>query len=402
MRTYLLSAVLGLAAAVSAGAYEVNTIGEFRFLGGQDYFNGNPSSLSGNLSFSVIPAIKFNERFTLAPTYMGSYRGTKEVNDLAGGGTLFQDSQTHYVSLKGLYSVTPALKIKPAVSYRVELLRETKNETWGKGLFDYSKVNTGIEAEYRYREKGVARAAIDRFVVRFPNYETLESSVAAAGMGREQAGKKTLDSNSLSFTLSGEDFFGKTRATAGFSYTSRAYPDQPLVGADGSFTSSKRGDTVTSISAGATRPFLFRNVRFVGALDAQYALNDSNQGNYDVSDPMAPRYTADYYDYTLAGVFPSLTVLLGQRPAALTLSAGMTRQNYGSRKAMDVSGVPLAENVHISETIFGVTFIYPVTKELRLRVTVNTVDASSNMKYAGSYAYNYSSSNYLMGFSYEF
>ena len=81
----------------SVNAAELVPMGDFRVLGGQYYFNSTPSSLSGNMSLTLVPAVKFSDKFTLVNTYMGSYKGTKEVNDLAGGGTLFQDSQDHLV-----------------------------------------------------------------------------------------------------------------------------------------------------------------------------------------------------------------------------------------------------------------------------------------------------------------
>jgi hypothetical protein len=395
--------LLALGVAVPLGAAEIVPMGDFRFLGGQYFFDNTPSSLSGNLSFTMVPAIKFSSRFSLIPTYLGSYRGSKEVNDLIGGGTLFQDEQNHLLSLKGVYAVTPAFKLKLGASYRVELLRETRDETWGKGLFDYRKLNFGVETEYAYSREHAVRLGVDLFTLDFPNYESLESSVTASGLGRELAGKSTLDCNNTMATVQFNDSFGRLKTELRGTLTAKDYPDQPLVLSDNSLSKEKRQDACTAFGLVLLYPFekAAGDISIIPSLDCQLVLNDSTQAHYDAN---KYTYIADYYDYSYLMAGPSFTLLFGKNPWALTLGAACGRKDYKTRPVQDADGDYAArgEKIYVNELVYSLGAVYPLPGGLKLRVTGNFVDASSNMKYEKTFAYNYRSANYLFGFSYEF
>src|SRR6266513_1896764 len=115
-------------------AVEVKPVVNAELLGGQYYYNGSGSSFGGFSSLVASPFMKFNEKWSLVPLYSGSYQGTKQVQDLVGGGTLFQDSQSHNLSLKGIRAFDNGLRLKAVTGYGFELLRETKDEGWGQGL----------------------------------------------------------------------------------------------------------------------------------------------------------------------------------------------------------------------------------------------------------------------------
>ena len=80
---------------------EVKPVVNAEVLGGQYFYNNTESSLGADASLLVAPYTKFNDQWSMVPLYSGSYEGTQQVQDLVGGGTLFQDSQEHNVSVKG-------------------------------------------------------------------------------------------------------------------------------------------------------------------------------------------------------------------------------------------------------------------------------------------------------------
>lgn len=387
-------------------AAELIPMGDFRILGGQYYFNTTPSSLSGNMSFTFVPAIKFNEKFTLVNTYMGSYKGSKEVNDLVGGGTLFQDSQNHLLSVKGVYAYLPELKFKLGASYRMEMLRETKNEMWGEGLFDYNKTNFGFETEYTYMKKYSARVGIDQYALAFPNYASLESA-QTADLGRELAGKNTLNSNNTMLSLKlGGNFgpvsqrVGQVKAEVSYGATAKAFPDQPLVLSDGNLSTDKRNDAYSLIGLGITSSFkTVKGVTLVPNVEYQLITNNSTQAHYDAR---KAKFTADYYDYSYTAITPALNFIVGTLPWAVTLSATTGSQIYKERLVQDVDGNYTSDKIIVDEKIYGIGFVYPVAPSIKLRAIYNYVDSKSNMKYEKSYSYNYISSDYLMGFNLEF
>src|SRR5258708_40126065 len=83
-------------------AVEVRPVVNAQLLGGQNFYNGAESSFGAVAALTASPYMKFNDQWSLVPLYSGSYQGTAQVQDLVGGGTLFQDSQNHVVSIKGI------------------------------------------------------------------------------------------------------------------------------------------------------------------------------------------------------------------------------------------------------------------------------------------------------------
>ena len=150
-------------------------------LGGQYFFAGDKGALSGNISGVVAPAMKFNERWSLLPSLNSSYQGTKQVVDLVGAGTLVQEQMEHRAALKAVYSPEGSRwRFKPSASFKAQLLKETRGETWGKGLFDYRKWNAGFETEFMYHDPFSVRLGLDYYETSFHNYTSLESQAATA------------------------------------------------------------------------------------------------------------------------------------------------------------------------------------------------------------------------------
>ncbi|MBI5203006.1 MAG: hypothetical protein HY925_15550, partial [Elusimicrobia bacterium] len=107
---------------------------QLSLLGGQYFFAGNKSSVNGNAVGNISPAMKFNDRWTLLPTYSVEYQGTKPVTDPVGSGTLFQQRMDHRVAVSGLYSDPGGRwKFKQTASYKREFMKETRDEAWGRG-----------------------------------------------------------------------------------------------------------------------------------------------------------------------------------------------------------------------------------------------------------------------------
>ena len=192
----LLLLLAALAAAGPAHAVEFVPVFGGSALMGQTLQDGKSTSWNGNANLQFTPALKFSESWGLIPTYAGSYQGTKSVSDLGSGGQLFQDSMSHSLRVKGIWR-SGNFKLKPQAGYRWEFLRETTDEKWGKGLFDYRKPSLGLEAEYAVAEAVTVGFSADWYRIEFPNYRSLESTVAGQGLGREQASGRTLDTNNM-------------------------------------------------------------------------------------------------------------------------------------------------------------------------------------------------------------
>lgn len=393
------TALLLLSLAPFARAAEVTTVADVQFFGGQHFFGGSASSLAGNLNAVVTPAVKFSEVYSLVPTWQAEYRGTRDVQELAGGGTLFQDSTRQGLTLKNVWT-TGAWKYKATAGAAMEWLRETKDESWGDGLFDNRKLSGGVEAQWDKSKQTGARLAYDYYILAFPNYQSLESA-SDPSLSRELAGENVLDSKShlATFTM-WSPFPGGLRADWSAYYNMRDFDDQTLVDAQGQLTSAKRADKTLSMSAGlGARPWSWGESRWVADFDFSFGMNDSNQNHFDVN---KTRFIGEYYDYTQWALRPTLTAAFGSTPWVLTAGAGYSRRDYDSRPVQNAAGDYLTANTQITETSIHLGVSFPYSKTFKVRMAGNLAWSDSNQEYEKTFRYNYKIANYMIGFSYAY
>jgi hypothetical protein len=385
----------------SGGAVQVKTVVDASLLGGQNYYNGSASSLGGVAALTVAPYTQFNDQWSLVPLYTGNYRGTKQVTDLVGGGTLFQDSQDHTISAKLIRSFPNGLKVKAVSGYGVEWLRETKDEDWTKGLYDNRRLFAGTEAEWSWKRDRNVRFAYDAYFIHFPNYQSLEST-QGSDLGRELSNPDTLDNNNHAFTLSsrlGLPFNGYIDLAA--AYRLRSFGDQNIVAPTGDLIGETRKDSVQSLSAAGTWPVITKESRklfttFTYSWDHLY----SNQNHYDANQFV---FNGNYYAGVTNTITNQWTALFGQNdPWSLNFTGSLSRQQYADRRVQDATGVYGSDTTHVDGAYLGVGFSYPIAKGFHLAGNAYFGWNDSNNQDNRVYQYHYHTQTYLMGFTYAY
>lgn len=400
--------------ASSARAVEVTPLYGVDFLGGQYFFSSDKSHLNANVKARVAPALKFENRpnWTLIPLYNGNFRGTKDVTDPVGSSTLFQQGMDHRLAFRGVHQKEgSSWKLKPSVSYKREFLKETRDETWGKGLFDYWTTAVGFEAENVYKDPFSYRLGYDFFITRFPNFQSLESQSgvdpSGQALGRERAGVNTLDTMnhqlSAAVTLPFPADNPKVSVSASYRILYQDYRDQPIIDLSGQPTTSGRQDFSNHLGFSAAIPKLYRQ----GRLRAGYGFglgfshNGSNQNTYDAGQT---RYIADSYSYYSVSAGPNASLSWGPKDKPTTATVGFTfsRTKYSGRLAQAGGGAYLDEKQATNRFLVSLGYAYPVGPNMHLKAQTNILRQTSNMRFEQSYKYNYTTANYLIGFSYDY
>lgn len=374
----------------------------FSFLGGQYFFAGQEGSLAGNASLLYSPAFKLSPTLSLVTLYHGSYRGTKEVTDLVGGGTLFQETMSQRVSARLVWDSGGAWLMKPFMGARYELLKETRDERWFDGLFDYAKAEAGMEFERSLENEKTLRLTYSFFPLWFVNYQSLESQ---SDLGRELAGSKTLDTYNNYLSLAWElPWFQASVVTWNALSMARFYPQQRVVEPSGSYASTKRRDLTGSTGLSARRPIALGEGRgFVLSAGLDAALSASNQNHLDANQS---RFIPRYYNYWEAGsnIAVQWVAAAGpQRARTLGIALWLNRRQYLDRLIQDSGGNYGSELTTLNGLGVSLTGSYPVGERgLALKGAVQAARQTSNMKYEANYRYNFSTLNYLLGFVYTF
>ena len=403
MRATALCALLLAAPAALTAAPEYIPVVNGAFSTGQWYFEGEESALGGNASLLFVPALRYSERFSLLPFVETHYRGTRSAEELAGGNTLFQDTWETGLGVKAVHRLGNKWKVKEKIGARMKLFRETTDENWTDGLYDYRILTIGGEVE-----RGVGRAAsaavgYDFSVLQFQNYASLESG-DGADFAREFSGEDVLDANVHLLSARFETPFAWRTALSLSGYHSpRFYTDQTVVLLSGELSSEKRRDRFAGADVGFDRTFSFAKGLRVGAgVRLGYASMDSNQNHYDAR---LTRFVAAFYDYDQRSAGTTLSVGFGrsaQGPMVVDAGFSVSRRDYRHRTIQAADGSYLAEKLRVTETATSLGFSYPLSRNLRARISGTVGTSRSNNDFEDVYRYNYDNANYQFGFTYDY
>ncbi|GAB4028244.1 MAG: hypothetical protein Fur0012_00140 [Elusimicrobiota bacterium] len=375
-----------------------NPVGEISIYGGKYYLDGDAASLDMKLDAFFSPSLILNENNEIYPVYMGYYNGTQDVQELAGGGVLTRQRQEHTVSLKYSY-IDGFNKIKPRLSYSKALIKETKDEKWGDGLFDYSTMALGLELEQE-RPYGTFTESYDFFSVSYPNYASLISRSATVidtttySELSKNAGENILDSSSHRLAFSYTWFPNELVMKSGADFTYRTYSDQSVVGKTGGFKSEKRKDMLAGVNFRIEKPSKKLNLSFDCSLEKLV----SNQNSYDAS---RTKYIDDFYGYTQAQVGPRADFFF-KNGSSFGYALDWRKIYYSGRLSQDAAGNYRSSKINQEFWLNSIYFRYPLSGRLFVRTSYSYQSSSSNMRYEAGYLYNYSASNWLAGLQWEF
>lgn len=382
-------------------AVEVKPVVNAELLGGQNYFSGAESSFGGVASLVASPYTKFNDRWSLVPLYSGNYLGTQQVKDLVGGGTLFQDSQSHDVSLKAIRTFGDGLKLKAVTGYGTELLRETKDENWGQGLYDNRRFTMGTEAEWSWAKEQYVRLAYDYYAIRFPNYQSLSSQATADGQGRELDAPDVLDSHNHMVTLGGQFAMpAEGILETSFSNTWTSYGDQHIVDITGTLTPDTRTDRTETLTVQGTWPvYSGSSCKLLGSLAYIRTHLFSTQNHYDAEQTF---FNPNYYAYLTHTLQTQWTLLAGEAPWTIQWNGSISHQHYSDRLIQDSNGVYGSDITYVNYATTGLSVSYPIAKGFAVKASTDFGWNDSNNTDTLLYQYHYSTETYLFGFTYAY
>ena len=372
-------------------AAEIIPVGEINLSGGASFFEGESSASGGNFNIAAVPAVKFSDEVVLLPGYYGNYRGSKSVYELLGGGTLYQDSMSHNFTLRLINKLSPEHKFKLKTGYVFNYFRETTDEAWGDGLFDFEKFTLGIENEAQNcMGMDTFISSFDIMKVKFPEY----ASLASALYGQEVfPGTNILDFSGINIYFRGlKKLSAKSIVDVNLNFTLKDFPDQNLIDEQGDYTLTKRNDRTSSLDMVYSR--LFRV--FSAGLSFGAAVNRSNQDHYDAS---KYKFVDNYYDYNSYSFGP--VVSFGDKlQVSCAYKYGM--KDYEGRLTQKANSDYTASKVKNKTHFVSLGTSYRLSGKLKAKVSANYFTQSSNQDYEAVYKYDYDTYNFDAGVVYEF
>jgi len=366
--------------------------------GGNSIYEGETSSLSGDGGIDFIPAINFSNNTALLPYFGASYQGVQQLQQLAEGGYLYQEQLDGVFSLKLLNKLDSGYVIKPNMGYKIELLKEAKDEKWFNGLYDFHRVNAGVEVEKK-SESSCLNMGYNAYWFNFPNYESLASAV-----GFYQPGKDLFDCliNEV-YVKRTSPLFKKLSIEYGNNFAYKYFIDQKKTVETTGYSSTHRYDLTDDFDLNLTYPlpeFKLWKVRMkpLTGINYEFTYNYSNQNYWEERTLV---FIKGFYNYVENGVGPSLVLFF---PEAISLSASydFSLRNYTNRPIQTVSGIYGEDKINQTKQTLSVRTDFPILGGFTGYALFDWQKVSSNMKYEQFYKYNYTSGYYLAGINYKY
>ena len=366
--------------------------------GGGYAFNNEATSYGGKLALNIVPAVKWKENI-LIHMYSFEYSGVKDVKELVGGGTLVQQYITNMLYIKPVFKLSKTIKLKPKVAFTSQLIKETQDEEWTKGLFDYYKTSLSLETEIAFTKISKLTIIPSIYTVNFYNYKTLASQKTEEDYGKEltSVGKDILNFAALEISVDYKmnEFINLNLYTA-----QKNFIDQFVITETGEYSSDKRKDNFGFFNINFNYPVKpFGKITIISTLSLQYAINNSNQNHYDVE---RTKYIDNYYGYNEVSVAPQCKFGFNTLPMNLDITYNISLRQYVDRLVQDQQGNYNNEKINALTQYVSLVLSFPIVENVNGFLQQNYFVSSSNMKYEQVYRYNYNAYNILAGVNIAF
>ena len=407
MNKLLLASLLLLPGAGHAAGFELQ--GKLDLLGGQYFFEKQSGAVNGYGVLAVQLAKSYSSDSGFFVSVKSVYTGFKQVNELSGGGTLFQQSLDNTLGFKWIKRYEGGYSLKPRAAVKNQLFRETKDEKWGKGLYDFTRYEGGLTLERKTRlglsTPWLYQLSWDIYYTRYARFKTLASQYGAE-LDAPDPGTRTLDTitNQVSY---GSEFdlpdFTKLNVLAALSLTD--YRDQKVINSIGEYLPDRRSDTCQVLNAGLSKRFVDLNLlgQARPILGFSLGLSNviSNQNHLD-TDPAHLKYIGSFYDYWETRLAPDAQVTYTSSLMTLRLGYEFAMRRYYKRLAQKSDGAYTSAKLNQYSSSFTLETSYPLVKGLDARAYGTWASSSSNNRYEQVYRYNYNSSSYFAGLEWRF
>jgi hypothetical protein len=398
-----------LLAPASAGAKGFELMGKLDLFGGQYFFENQSGAVNGYGVLDAQLAKSYSASSGFYASLRSVYTGFKQVNELSGGGTLFQQSLDNAVGVKWIKRYEGGYSLKPRVGVKNELFRETRDEKWGMGLYDFTRYEGGLTLERKTRlglsTPWTYQLSWDVYYTRYTRFKSLASQYGQE-LAAPNPGSRILDTVTNQLAYAGEfDLPDFVKADLFASVSLVGYQDQKVINSDGKYLSSRRSDNYQALNLGVSKRYndmdALGRIRPVLGVSLGLANLISNQNHLD-TDPKHLKYVRAFYDYSEARLAPSAQFTFIAPGLVLRATYELAVRGYSGRLAQKSDGTYTGKKLAQYSNSFNVEASYPIAASLDAKLQGNWAASRSNNRYEQVYRYSYDSSMYFAGLEWRF
>ena len=378
---------------------------------------GGSSIIGGNVTTALAPVVRFSDKLFFIGLYDGAYKKSKQVFAEDKGPRLSSENTRHSFTPTLRYVASPRVITNFSIFTTQSLSRETTDEDWYGGLYDYNELGVSVTLNYLITATAESQKSIkfllQRFKREYPNFSSLltECSDALCTSTVPIAGREENEKDSYGTTLvltySSLKSVGFSYS-ASFSWSFKDYMDK-LVETDDCLPAPSicfRGsDKQRDDSFSANITFILRpGSKFDYRLTMSTEFKQSNQNFVEGSFPTTV-YHDNYYSYVTLNLAPGLTYTYAfSETAKLELGAAysLSRREYNQRRARDGLGNVVGEKEIDWTHNLNMNAMYSINKHWSFGGIIDYNMARSNNKDERTFRYSYEILNLSLGFAYKY
>ncbi len=337
---------------------------------------------SGSGWLFFMPAMKLSDSDYILPVFNVSVSLSERVIE---EDTLFLRRMNNLGSLALKHKFSKELEGKISFDTRYNFNMETKDEPFGKGLYDLYDLgaSASISLNSFYNDNPLPLTfGVKYYQRKYPNYTSLaltNSTVVSLTAGKEAAPK---DYNAFVFSTDYKTVFSQAFTDISYNLVLKNYLDAFTRTSQGAISNTLRVDAVHYLSASVQLPSAGKTL--FGA-DLDFTLYTSNGSIFDSGNLV---YNDNYYGFFSLALKPYYSFnLTGDLNAAIFYQ--ILFRNYANRKARTSGGAYTSDNQSDTENTIGISFKYPVDKNFSLVAGFSYMAVDSNMKYQDFVKYNF-------------
>lgn len=398
-----------LIAPAYAGAKGFEFQGKLALSGGQYFFEDQAGAVNGYGLFNAQLARSFSSSSGFFISARSVYTGFKQVNELSGGGTLFQQSMDNSLGFKWIKRYEGGYSLKPRAAIKNQLFRETKDEKWGKGLYDSTRYEGGLTLERKTRlglsTPWIYQLSWDVYYNRYTRFKSLASQYGQE-LAAPNPGSRVLDTLTNQFSYASEfDLPNFVKADLFAAVSMISYQDQKVINADGAYLSSKRSDSYQALNFSVSKRYndfvALGSIRPVLGASLGFSNLFSNQNHLD-TDPAHLKYIRSFYDYWETRIGPNAQFTFIGSGLITRLGYELAMRRYVERLVQKSDGVYTSSRLVQYSSSFSLEAVYPLARSLDLKLQGSWSASRSNNRYEQVYRYNYDNSMYFAGLEWRF
>ena len=386
---------------------EIITLFKLEVLGGFSGLTARNITGGGVASLDFSPTIKFDENNYLIPLFSATIKRKVQVIPEEEGGELTVMDQNHnlYLAYKHLFNQRISTRIAGFGTW--SLNKETRDESWGTGLYDYRDFGGNINFQFKTAgnsplSQGTLSSTTEGYLRRYPNYQSLVSLTVNNAPEEDEKDYRALRQMVDYQWRPSSNFL----ANLGYSFLNKHYIDKLVVDANGFLTNKKRLDYLHNFNISL---FYTLVKQWQLKLNAMAFLNYSNQNYYDTRATLAlgdDVYTRSYFNYTLGQLNPSLVFFypLPGKDRDFILEGGydFLVRAYSNRIAETERGIYTPDTQNDYQHSLMLKAIYPINKYFSMVALGEYIINTSNMDFERYYLYNYHSYAMWSGVSFRY